>query len=84
MHSLSERSSGCGYHKDLYFPGSLSKTSEAMLDAAQSAWVFGGMGSWNDMTFDGEERREYEAASEELFTAVNNAICVAANESCRK
>jgi hypothetical protein len=55
-----------------------------MLDAAQSAWVFGGMGSWNDMSFDGEEQREYEEVSEQLFTAVNNAICVATNESFMK
>jgi hypothetical protein len=82
MRCLNEKSSGYGYHKDLSFQGSLSKSAEAMLDAAQTAWVFGGMGSWNDMGFDGEDQREYEAASEELFAAINNAICVAANESC--
>jgi hypothetical protein len=42
------------------------------------------MGSWNDMGFDGDDAREYEEASEELFSAVNAAICVAANESCRQ
>jgi len=84
LQSLSERTAIHGYHKDLYCPGSLSRSSEAMLDAAQSAWVFGGMGSWNDMGFDGEEGREYEEASEGLFVAINNAICAAANESCKK
>lgn len=73
-----------GYHKDLYVPGSLCKSAEAMLDAAQSAWVFGGMGSWNDMGFDGQEQREYESVSEELFNAVNRALCVAVNESSKK
>jgi hypothetical protein len=82
--SLSERTATHGYHKDLYCPGSLSRTSEALIDAAQSAWVFGGMGSWNDMSFDGERGREYEQVSEGLFVAVNDAISVAANESCKE
>jgi len=84
IQSLREESSTHGYHKDLYLPGSLTKSAESMLDAAQSAWVFGGMGSWNDMGFDGEEQHEYEAASDQLFTAVNNAICAATNGSARR
>lgn len=84
IQSLNESTAIHGYHKDLYCPGSLSRSSEAMLDAAQSAWVFGGMGSWNDMSFDGEKGREYEESSEDLFIAVNDAICVAANESCKE
>jgi len=31
-----------------------------MLDAIRSAWVFGGMGSWNDLGFEGDAEREYE------------------------
>jgi hypothetical protein len=84
VHSLNDRAAIHGYHKDLYCPGSLSRSSEAMLDAAQSAWVFGGMGSWNDMGFDGEKGREYEESSEELFIALHDAICAAANESCKE
>jgi hypothetical protein len=84
--ALQALSGGTGMYgyKDLYRPGSLSRSSEAILAAAQSAWVFGGMGSWNDMIFDGEDEREYEEASEELFSALTNAICAAANESCKK
>jgi hypothetical protein len=70
-----------GHHKDLCVPGTLSALSEAMLDAAQSAWVFGGMGSWNDMGFDGADAKEYERVSEQLFSVLNEAICVAANET---
>jgi len=84
IQSLSDESSAHGYYKDLYELGSLTKSAEAMLDAAQSAWVFGGMGSWNDMGFDGEEQQEYEAASDQLFSAINNAICVATNGSARR
>lgn len=82
--SLSQVRADNGYHKDLYPPGELSASSQALLDAAQSAWVFGGMGSWNDMGFDGEDGKEYEAASEQLFSALVAAICVAANESDRR
>jgi hypothetical protein len=81
MQSLTEMRAVHGYHKDLYVPGILSKSSQAMLDAAQSAWVFGGMGSWTDMGFDGDDGKEYEEASEQLFTALNDAVCAAANES---
>ena len=39
-----------GYHKDLV-PNCYKKI-EYLLDACQSAWVFGGMGSWNDICID--------------------------------
>lgn len=68
-----------GYHKDLSPAGFLSGKAEAILDASQSAWVFGGMGSWNDMGFDGADGKEYERVSEELFQSIQDAICVAAN-----
>ena len=53
-----------------------------LLDACQSAWVFGGMGSWNDMAFDGEVQVEYDRTSEQLFLALNEVILAAANASC--
>ncbi|NOZ12315.1 MAG: hypothetical protein GXO69_01550 [Acidobacteria bacterium] len=72
-----------GYHKDLAHPGYLSDQARAILDACQRAWVFGGMGSWNDMWFDGNEQKEYEKVSDRLFKVLNQAISEAANESCR-
>lgn len=69
------------YHNDLYEQGSISHTASAVLAAAEIADVFGGMGSWNDTSFDGHVQQEYDDASEQLFGALNNAICVAANES---
>jgi hypothetical protein len=39
------------------------------------------MGSWNDMSFEGDAGKEYETASEQLFSALNDAICAAANET---
>lgn len=71
-----------GYHKDLVPSGHLSDQARALLDACQKAWVFGGMGSWNDMGFDGEDQKEYERVTEQLFQAVNETISAAANQSC--
>jgi predicted butyrate kinase (DUF1464 family) len=43
--------------------------------SAGSAWVFGGMGSWNDVVFDKDEDNEtYERLSEQLYTRINEAI----------
>ena len=71
-----------GYHKDLVVDGSTPDGAASLLDACQSAWVFGGMGSWNDMGFEGADQLEYERASEQLFAALNEAIQTAANASC--
>lgn len=73
-----------GYHMDLAPPGILSADALAILDASQHASVFGGMGSWNDMSFDGAEGEAYDRVSERLFRAVNRAIAAAANESFRR
>ena len=69
------------HHPDLYPPNSIPPESAALLSAAERAWVFGGMGSWNDISFDGDDQREYDEASDQLYSALIQAICVAANES---
>ena len=53
----------------------------ALLSAASSAWVFGGMGSWNDMAFDGATDVEYRKVSGDLFATLREAIVAAANGS---
>jgi len=72
-----------GYHQDLAPKGLLSAEAGTLLDACQKAWVFGGMGSWNDMRFDGEEQKTYDLVSEHLFHAVNNAIAQAATSTMK-
>ncbi len=49
-----------------------------LLGAAYTAWVFGGMGSWNDLYFE-EERvfKLYQTLSAELYAAVCEALQVA-------
>jgi hypothetical protein len=71
-----------GYHQDLAPDGYLPSLAMRLLDACQSAWVFGGMGSWNDMAFAGEAQVEYGRTSQQLFLTLNEAIQAAANASC--
>lgn len=71
-----------GYHKDLVAQGVAPEIAIYLLDACQTAWVFGGMGSWNDMGFEGGEQMEYDRVSEQLFTTLNETIQSAANSSC--
>jgi hypothetical protein len=69
------------YHRDLAPDGLLSLSAKRVLAACQAAWVFGGMGSWNDIGFKGEEQQLYEELSEGLFTLLNDAISVGANSA---
>lgn len=49
--------------------------------AVGSAWVFGGMGSWNDMSFDGAKNELYDKLSAALFAQLNEAIAAVANST---
>ncbi len=67
------------YHPDLLPEG---YTSEARQLAAMAvkAWVFGGMGSWNDVYFDDPEARaEYAAISRNLYSALLRALVASVN-----
>jgi hypothetical protein len=67
------------YVKDVAPEGYLSLAAAQLLGAAQAAWVFGGMGSWNDMGFEGQIQVRYEKVSEKLYQTLNRAIIAAAN-----
>lgn len=69
------------YHKDLAPEELLSLSAQQVLAACQAAWVFGGMGSWNDMAFVGQEQDRYEKLSDALFTLLNEAIQSSANSA---
>ncbi len=71
-----------GSQRDLAPEGCLPPLARCLLDACQTAWVFGGMGSWNDLVFDGPDRVEYDRVSERLLAALNEAISTTANSSC--
>lgn len=51
------------------------------LTAAEKAWVFGGMGSWNDMADLGDlDNAEYDRLSLELYREIMYAITFSVNE----
>lgn len=69
------------YHTDIAPSGFLSLAANQLLGSAQAAWVFGGMGSWNDLGFEGPAQARYEQLSEELYQLLNRVIVAAANSS---
>jgi hypothetical protein len=79
LQDLSAESEFNGFHKELANRDLLPLGAVQLLSAAQSAWVFGGMGSWNDLGFDGEVQDDYERLSETLYHAINQAVVAATN-----
>ena len=69
------------YHSDLIRAEFLPRVACKLLAACQDAWVFGGMGSWNDLGFNRETQTHYEELSEKLYQLLNSSIVVAANSS---
>ena len=60
--------------------GALPLPARQILQAAMAAWVFGGMGSWNDVWCETEElHREYERISDTMYAALCDAAVSAAN-----
>lgn len=72
--ALSDPAVDIVYHKDIAPSNQLTRDALSMLNASMIAWVFGGMGSWNDMGFEGAVQKEYEVVSENLFRVINEAI----------
>lgn len=71
------------YHPDLA-PSTTSLDRRRLLAAAVQAWVFGGMGSWNDLWFDNDERNKaYAELTERLYAAVLTATAAAVNAGSR-
>lgn len=73
------------FHQDLFVAGTLSETSTRLLNACQAAWVFGGMGSWND-AHPGDEAGtgEYKELSPALYAALLDGVTAAVNETDRR
>lgn len=68
------------YHQDLIPGANYTLISKQLLFAASNAWVFGGMGSWNDLGFDNkEDDQSYEKLSAQLYSNINEAILAAVN-----
>lgn len=69
------------YHRDLAPPDVLDPSAIRLLSACQLAWVFGGMGSWNDLAFNGAVQETYRAVSKRLYDMLTTTICSVVNQS---
>jgi hypothetical protein len=68
------------YHNDLIPLDNYTLTAKQLLFSAGNSWVFGGMGSWNDLGFDNKEDNEtYDRLSEQLYSNINEAIIASTN-----
>lgn len=58
-----------------------TKDARQLIAASTSAWLFGGMGSWNDVSFLDSEgiMKEYSRVSDRLYDAICTAIVSAVN-----
>lgn len=69
------------HHSDLAPTAAVPLEAKQLLGAVQAAWVFGGMGSWNDLGFAADDQQEYLTLSDELFTRLNQSTVGAVNAS---
>jgi hypothetical protein len=68
------------FHPDMLPNSGFNLDARQILASAVQSYVFGGMGSWNDMGFDKPEvHKEYEKVTKELYDAVKLAIVMASN-----
>jgi hypothetical protein len=65
------------YYADSVPPHGLDHARVAA--AAFKSFVFGGMGSWNDLSFQGDAARNYEQLTKDLYAAVMFALDATAN-----
>jgi len=76
----SEQPEEGSYYKGQFPLGYYSLAARQVLFAADAAWVFGGMGSWNDLGFDDKEDNDlYNKLSEQLYADINRAFISAVN-----
>ena len=59
--------------------GIYSKEARQLIETAFRSWVFGGMGSWNDLAFNGEDHEQYGVLTGKLYEAVCIAIVSGVN-----
>jgi hypothetical protein len=77
---LSTEPATYSYHPDMLPRVGYGIAARQLLAAAERGWVFGGMGSWNDLGFSGpEQTARYEAVTKALYRAVTAAIAAAVN-----
>lgn len=68
---------------DFFDRTDLAPEAKRLLAGATQAWIFGGMGSWNDLGAPDHLAERYEHVSEALFLALTRAAIVTANSTYR-
>ena len=80
LETLDSDAPECGYHQDL-LAGDLDLERRQLFYAAAKAWVFGGMGWWNDQWFEEPvEQQRFESVTSRLYDAVNRGYEAALND----
>ena len=69
------------YHsKDLIPLENYALIAKQLIFSANAAWVFGGMGSWNDLGFDSSQKNQtYDRLTKELHENISTAIIAGIN-----
>lgn len=68
------------YHPDILPERGYQVRARQLLAAAVRAWVFGGMGSWNDVWVErADARARYQRVTRRLYAAVTGALAAAVN-----
>ena len=71
--------------EDEFLPASIyPKEAHQLIEAAFGSWVFGGMGSWNDMAhmaMSSDNHKNHAQLSEELYSAICDAVVSAVNSN---
>lgn len=70
-------------YEGMVVPEHFPLAARQLLAAATRAYVFGGMGSWNDHSFVGAAQHEFARLTSQLFEAVRMACIVAANATAQ-
>ncbi len=68
-----------GFVAELLPPVGYAPETRRLMSVAAAAWVFGGMGSWNDLVFSGPDGDRYEELTSTLYAAVLEGIITATN-----
>jgi hypothetical protein len=70
------------FHPDMFPPAAFGRSARHLLAMATRAYVFGGMGSWNDLVMPSPSAtNEYEPITTELHAAVLTSFVAAVNGS---
>ncbi|MFX1319356.1 MAG: hypothetical protein ACFE9D_12310 [Promethearchaeota archaeon] len=64
---------------DLLPRGCFSKEAQQLIAGCFQGWVFGGMGSWNDLVFRGKDQDRYVELSDQLYDAICQSLIIGVN-----